>query len=75
MTTENDSSKQEASSLHSLVSPPTRAEEFYRKLLEQIRDWPRNDRGRRLADSGLIFWDAMQAEKQRRANVPHHQSR
>lgn len=37
------------------------AEEFYRGLLEEIADWPRRDRGRRLAESGLRFWDAMEA--------------
>lgn len=53
-----------------VVSTPsaTNAEEFYRQLLEQIATWPRNDRGRRLAESGLIFWDSMQEEKRRRAN-------
>lgn len=41
---------------------------FYRKLLEQITEDSRKTRARRLAESGLMFWDSMQAEKRKRAN-------
>lgn len=39
-----------------------RAQAFYRGLLEQISKDPRRTRARRLAESGLLFWDAMQEE-------------
>ena len=32
---------------------------FYRRLLEQIVQDPRRTRARRLAESGLRFWDAI----------------
>ena len=38
------------------------AEAFYRRLLEQICEDARRTRARRLAESGLRFWDAMQDE-------------
>jgi hypothetical protein len=41
---------------------------FYRGLLEQICQDARKTRARRLAESGLMFWDSMQAEKSKRAN-------
>lgn len=41
---------------------------FYRHLLEQITEDSRKTRARRLAESGLMFWDSMQAEKRKRAN-------
>lgn len=41
---------------------------FYRGLLDQVCQDARKTRARRLAESGLMFWDAMQAEKARRAN-------
>jgi len=43
-------------------SAATTAEAFYRRLLEQICEDPRRTRARRLAESGLLFWDAMQEE-------------
>lgn len=43
-------------------SAATTAEAFYRRLLEQICEDPRRTRARRLAESGLLFWDSMQAE-------------
>ena len=43
-------------------SAATTAEAFYRRLLEQICEDPRRTRARRLAESGLLFWDAMQDE-------------
>jgi len=43
---------------------------FYRELLESICQEGRKTRARRLAESGLMFWDQMQKEKskRRRAN-------
>lgn len=43
------------------------AEDFYRRLLEQICEDPRRTRARRLAESGLQFWDTMRAEAERAA--------
>ena len=37
----------------------------YRELLEQITQDNRKTRARRLAESGLTFWDAMMEEKQK----------
>ncbi len=48
----------------SAPSPKT-AEAFYRELLEQIAADPRRTRARRLAESGLIFWDSMLEEADR----------
>jgi hypothetical protein len=48
----------------SAPSPKT-AEAFYRELLEQIAADPRRTRARRLAESGLIFWDSMREEADR----------
>lgn len=45
-----------------------REKTFYRDLLQQITQDPRKTRARRLAESGLTFWDAMREEKARRAN-------
>lgn len=39
---------------------------FYRELLEQIASARRNTIAKRLADSGLMFWDQMQKEKLKR---------
>jgi len=39
---------------------------FYRKLLEQICLDPRRTTARRLAESGLCFWDALREEKRNR---------
>lgn len=36
---------------------------FYRDLLEQICQDTRKTRARRLAESGLMFWDSVQPEK------------
>lgn len=44
---------------------------FYRKLLEQIADGPRNTMDRRIAESGLIFWDSMQAKAVLRQKPSH----
>ena len=41
------------------------AEAFYRRLLEQICEDSRRTRARRLAESGLRFWDAMQDETEK----------
>lgn len=41
---------------------------FYRGLLQQICEDARKTRARRLAESGLMFWDSMKAEKSKRAN-------
>jgi hypothetical protein len=49
----------------SRAKPQTEAA-FYRKLLEQIASDPRRTRGRRLAESGLLFWDAMEDELTKR---------
>lgn len=45
---------------------------FYRKLLQQIAEDKRNTRAKRLASSGLTFWDQLQIEKRkiRRVNYP-----
>jgi len=48
-----------------------REKTFYRGLLEQVCQDARKTRARRLAESGLMFWDQMQAEKSKRANAPH----
>jgi hypothetical protein len=40
---------------------------FYRDLLEQVCQDARKTRARRLVESGLMFWDQMQAEKSKRA--------
>lgn len=45
-----------------------REKAFYRELLQQIAQDSRKTRARRLAESGLTFWDAMREEKARRAN-------
>jgi len=45
-----------------------REKEFYRDLLEQVCQDSRKTRARRLAESGLMFWDQLQAEKIKRAN-------
>jgi hypothetical protein len=45
------------------VPSASSAEKFYRQLLEQIASENRKTRGRRLAESGLTFWDSMQREK------------
>ncbi len=45
-----------------------REKTFYRELLQQITQDSRKTRARRLAESGLIFWDAMREEKAKRAN-------
>lgn len=39
-----------------------REKSFYRGLLEQISQDHRKTRARRLAESGMIFWDQMQKE-------------
>lgn len=44
---------------------PKTAEAFYRELLEQIAADPRRTRARRLAESGLTFWDSMREEADR----------
>lgn len=36
---------------------------FYRELLQQIAEDPRRTKARRLAESGLAFWDALQSAK------------
>lgn len=38
--------------------------EFYRDLLEQICQDTRNTRAKRLAESGLLFWDQMKKERE-----------
>jgi hypothetical protein len=43
-----------------------REKRFYRILLEQIAGDKRRTRGRRLAESGLLFWDRLQEEKAKR---------
>jgi hypothetical protein len=48
-----------------------REKDFYRDLLKQICDDPRNTRAKRLAKSGLTFWDAMQKEKVKTNKNPH----
>jgi hypothetical protein len=45
-----------------------REKTFYRGLLEQVCQDGRKTRARRLAESGLMFWDSMQAEKSKRSN-------
>lgn len=39
--------------------------QHYRELLRSIAQDPRKTRARRLAESGLMFWDAMMEEKKR----------
>lgn len=45
--------------------PAKTAEQFYRELLEQITQDPRRTRARRLAESGLLFWDSVNEEAAR----------
>lgn len=40
----------------------TREKQFYRDLLEQISRSKRNTIAKRIAESGLIFWDQMRKE-------------
>lgn len=49
-----------------LIVQVERERAFYRKLLEKICQDTRRTRARRLAESGLNFWDAMKAEKHKR---------
>lgn len=42
-----------------------RGQRFYRILLEQIANGKRNTIERRLAKSGILFWDQLQAEKKK----------
>lgn len=51
-----------------LCADMEREKAFYRDLLEQITQDPRKTRARRLAESGLIFWDAIMQGKRQRAN-------
>jgi len=50
--------------------PPKTAEAFYRDLLEQIAADPRRTRARRLAESGLLFWDSMRMESTAERALP-----
>ena len=51
-----------------MKNPKTTEAYFYRNLLEQIKTDPRKTRARRLAESGLMFWDTQMAEKRKDKN-------
>ena len=54
-----------ASSSNDLLAAVEREAAFYRDLLEKICQDTRMTRARRLADSGLMFWDQMKKEAQK----------
>lgn len=58
----------QAGSLDAVVSTPI-CDKAKIEVLHCTQD-PRKTRARRLAESGLTFWDAMREEKVRRATQP-----
>ena len=48
--------------ISNLLAAAERDAAFYRKTLEQICDDERKTRGRRIADTALMFWDRIKKE-------------